>query len=313
VLAEEALELGRACGDPGCIARALFTLSFVAGSREDHERAGELAAEALAVAQQAQLDAWLPFAHNRLGIELFERGDWDSARQHFEEALAHWRAQGHQWGVGTALANLAQCVRAQGDDERAAALYRESLPVAHRQGDKWGVIESLTGLAGIAGAHGQPGLAARLFAAAEAVRETIGLRLQRYVQSEFERAVDAVRKELGEDAFAAEWAAGKALSLDEAIVTAGMIDSARPLASEQARQPAPRQAERPKPVSSAGLTTREIEVLQLLAEGKSSREIGDLLFISHRTATTHVTNIFAKLDVDNRAAAVAKAFQLGLL
>jgi DNA-binding CsgD family transcriptional regulator len=54
-------------------------------------------------------------------------------------------------------------------------------------------------------------------------------------------------------------------------------------------------------------------VLRLLAEGKSSREIGDLLFISHRTATTHVTNMFGKLDVDNRAAAVAKGYQLGLL
>ncbi|MER3487122.1 MAG: hypothetical protein C4345_15225 [Chloroflexota bacterium] len=288
-------------------------MSFVAGSREDHKRAEELAAEALAVAQEAQLDSWLPFAHNRLGIEHYERGAWDSAHQHFAEALAGWRAQQHQWGVGTALANLAQCARAQGDDERAAALYRESLPVAHRQGDKWGVIESLTGLAGVAAAHGQPGLAARLFAAAEAVRETIGLRLQRYVQVEFERAVAAVRKELGEEAFAAEWAAGMALSLDDAIATAAMIDPARPLVSEQARHPAPRQAEPPKPSSTAGLTAREIEVLRLLAEGKSSREIGDLLFISHRTATTHVTNIFAKLDVDNRAAAVAKGFQLGLL
>jgi DNA-binding CsgD family transcriptional regulator len=61
------------------------------------------------------------------------------------------------------------------------------------------------------------------------------------------------------------------------------------------------------------LTPRELEVLRLLAEGKSSREIGDALFISHRTATTHVTNIFAKLDVDNRAAAVARAFQLGIV
>ncbi len=312
-LAEEALRLGRACGDPGCVARALFTLSFVAGSRGDHQQAEALAVEALAVAQQAQLDAWLPFAHNRLGIEHFERGEWESARHHFEEALAHWRAQGHQWGIGTALANLAQCLRIQGDDERAAALYRESLPIAHRQGDKWGVIEILTGLAGIAGTHGQADVATRLFAAAEAVRAAIGLRLQRYVQTELDRAITAVRRALGDEVFAAEWAAGAALSLDDAIATAGLINPALPLPSEKTRQPATRHGEPPKSSSTAGLTAREIEVLRLLAEGKSSREIGDLLFISHRTATTHVTNIFGKLDVDNRAAAVAKGFQLGLL
>lgn len=83
-----------------------------------------------------------------------------------------------------------------------------------------------------------------------------------------------------------------------------------PAPSPAAAKPAPRISE---VVDAGGLTGREIEVLRLLAEGKSSRGIGEELFISHRTATTHVTNIFTKLDVDNRAAAVAKAFQMGIL
>jgi two-component system, NarL family, response regulator LiaR len=83
---------------------------------------------------------------------------------------------------------------------------------------------------------------------------------------------------------------------------------ARMVLQELNRPPQPRQ-----PLTSDPLSGREIEVLRLLAEGKSSREIGEALFISHRTATTHVTNIFTKLDVDNRATAVAKAFQMGIL
>jgi non-specific serine/threonine protein kinase len=53
------------------------------------------------------------------------------------------------------------------------------------------------------------------------------------------------------------------------------------------------------------LTTREIEVARLVAEGKSTREIAETLFISTRTAQTHVTNVLGKLGIDSRAALAA--------
>lgn len=49
------------------------------------------------------------------------------------------------------------------------------------------------------------------------------------------------------------------------------------------------------------LTDREIEILKLIAEGMSNKEIGDQLFISHRTVDTHRTNLMKKLDVHNIA------------
>lgn len=49
------------------------------------------------------------------------------------------------------------------------------------------------------------------------------------------------------------------------------------------------------------LTDREIEILKLIAEGYSNKEIGDQLFISHRTVDTHRTNLMKKLDVHNIA------------
>lgn len=57
------------------------------------------------------------------------------------------------------------------------------------------------------------------------------------------------------------------------------------------------------------LTPREIEILRLIAAGKSNREIGDQLFISHRTVDTHRTNIMKKLDVHNIAGLVRVAFR----
>jgi DNA-binding NarL/FixJ family response regulator len=63
----------------------------------------------------------------------------------------------------------------------------------------------------------------------------------------------------------------------------------------------------------AGLTQREVDVLRLLAQGRTDKEIADALFISYRTVTTHVSHIFTKLDVASRGAAVAAAGRWGLV
>ncbi len=61
------------------------------------------------------------------------------------------------------------------------------------------------------------------------------------------------------------------------------------------------------------LTTREIEILRVIAEGFSNKEIGDQLFISHRTVDTHRTNLMKKLEVHNIAGLVKFAIQNGLV
>jgi DNA-binding NarL/FixJ family response regulator len=70
------------------------------------------------------------------------------------------------------------------------------------------------------------------------------------------------------------------------------------------------------PVNQAlmeGLTEREIEILKLIAEGLSNKEIGDRLFISHRTVDTHRTNLMKKLEVHNIAGLIRFAIKHGLL
>jgi len=62
------------------------------------------------------------------------------------------------------------------------------------------------------------------------------------------------------------------------------------------------------PANSYGLTGRELEVLRLIAGGRSNREIATQLFISEHTVARHVQNIFSKLDVSSRAGATAFAF-----
>jgi DNA-binding CsgD family transcriptional regulator len=64
--------------------------------------------------------------------------------------------------------------------------------------------------------------------------------------------------------------------------------------------------------SAGGLTGREMEVLELIATGKTNRQIAEALFISEKTVARHVSNIFTKLAVTSRAAATAYAYRHGL-
>jgi DNA-binding NarL/FixJ family response regulator len=75
---------------------------------------------------------------------------------------------------------------------------------------------------------------------------------------------------------------------------------------EEEREPAP------EPADELGLTAREREVLMLLAQGRTNREIGEALFMAEKTASVHVSRILAKLDVRSRTEAAAVAHRLGL-
>jgi len=65
-------------------------------------------------------------------------------------------------------------------------------------------------------------------------------------------------------------------------------------------------------VNPAGLTSREVDVVRLIAAGKSNPQIGEELFISLNTVLRHVSNVFGKLEVSNRTEAGIKAIELGV-
>ena len=63
----------------------------------------------------------------------------------------------------------------------------------------------------------------------------------------------------------------------------------------------------------AGLTSREVEVLRLVAQGQSNKEIAAELVLSVRTVERHITNLYGKIDARGKADATAYAFKHGLL
>lgn len=66
-------------------------------------------------------------------------------------------------------------------------------------------------------------------------------------------------------------------------------------------------------IKALGLSSREMEVLQLIAEGLSNSEIGERLFIAETTIKSHVSNLFVKLDVKRRTQAVTRAKALNVI
>ena len=77
--------------------------------------------------------------------------------------------------------------------------------------------------------------------------------------------------------------------------------------------PAAERGTSPTPHFLEELTPREVEVLELMAQGKTNQAIAEILFISRATAKIHVRHIIAKLEVSDRTQAVVRAFELGLV
>jgi two-component system NarL family response regulator len=115
-----------------------------------------------------------------------------------------------------------------------------------------------------------------------------------------------------EDIYRAVKAGAKAYLLKDTARDA-LVDCVRRVHSGETYLPPPLAAKLAERVSGAGLSAREMEVLQRMAAGKSNKEIGAELFISEGTVKSHVKGIFTKLDVVTRTEAVATATRRGLI
>lgn len=175
------------------------------------------------------------------------------------------------------------------------------MTLARRLGYRWHESLCLDGLALVASDSGEHARTARLLGESEVLREATGVPLRPLVQAQHDQIVAETRAVLGEADFAAAWAAGAGSDLDEMFAGA---PASVPAESEGPAEPA-------APVAHHGLTPRELEVVRLLAEGLSDKEIASALFVSRRTAANHVAAILRKLGAPSRAGAVAYAVRQG--
>jgi DNA-binding NarL/FixJ family response regulator len=172
-------------------------------------------------------------------------------------------------------------------------------------GDKWSIASCLEGLAGVVVAEGEPVWAARLWGAAETLRETVGAPIPPVERTDYERAVAVAHAKLGEQAFSAAWAEGRAMTLEQALAAQGRtsVPTATPIPPADTSAP-PAKSPTTYP---AGLTAREVEVLRLVAQGLTDAQVAEHLVISPRTVNGHLRSIYSKIAVTSRSAATRYA------
>jgi DNA-binding CsgD family transcriptional regulator len=269
-------------------------------------RALTLANQALAIARELGNPYELTDILNRLGIEEHNQGHYARASVLYEEGQAIWRDLGCTWELVCVTTNLGVTAQAQGNIAGAAAHYCESLLLLQDIGETWMMEELLALVAALAAETGDRERAARLIGATDRLLEVIGFALAPFIQVIYERARTRLRRELGEEAFAAARGMGERLTRAQALIEAH--DVASVLAGTTVPDD-PAQAAR----SRSDLTPRELDVLRLVAAGHSNAQIAAALFISVPTVKRHLTTILGKLGLPSRSAATAYAHTHGLV
>jgi predicted ATPase/DNA-binding CsgD family transcriptional regulator len=333
-LLKEALALFRIVGDKDRVAYSLYNLATLAGIQGAYDRAPVLFEESLALFKEQGNKRGIALSLLQLADALFNlqgdqtkirplleealalfkavgdkdgiasccffsgklalnQGDIFTARPQLEESLALYREMGDRQRIAQSLCALAKVVAVQDDLTTARGLYEESLTIA-RVGHKLNIASGLEGLASVVALQGEPTWAARLWGAAEALRDAMGAPMATVERPAYEQAVAAARLKLGEKVFAAAWAEGRTMSPEQALA---------------AQRPSPALPSTSPAIYPGGLSTREVEVLRLLAKGLTDKQIAQQLVISRRTVNAHLTSIYGKLQLSSRSAATRYAFE----
>ena len=181
--------------------------------------------------RQSGEEGMVPIARLWPGTILLLQGDHDRAVWVFEEALAMARQGGNMHAASVALYNLAQVALLRDDHEQATRILEEGVTLAELMRDLANLSYFLEGLAVVAGAQGQGERSTRLFGAAEGLMEAVGAPVYNYVKvdpSLYQRTKASALSQLGEEAFEAAWAEGRAMTFEQAVVYALKGDEVSP-------------------------------------------------------------------------------------
>ena len=235
-------------------------------------------------------------ARRSLGFALFLLGDLDGAEGEAQQLLAHAKSGRNEHLRAHALLLLGRVVIARGGVAEAEQHLHESLAAAAPRDFRPVTVSVLESLAHVASLTESPTEAARLLAAVRAARELLGI-VRWPPEPELWTGVEnAVRTELGADAFAASSEEGDALSVEGAVEYATRARGTR---------------KRP-PRGWESLTPTELEVVRHAAAGLTNPEIGERMFISRATVKAHLSHIFAKLGISARTELAAEAARRGI-
>ncbi|HEX4473038.1 MAG TPA: LuxR C-terminal-related transcriptional regulator [Nocardioides sp.] len=260
------------------------------------EEATHLIPAAQLAAREVGNPYWVSYTSWISGLAL-SKVDPPRALETWDDAVAYIADHDVGFFEGFVARDAALMHTSDGQLETALTLFDASIATFLRAGAVSQLIITLASLPALFERLGRPAVARTLIGAM--AREPASFHHVPSLGALGERLRDA----LGEEPAQRMSASGAVMDLPEAAAYAvHQIDVARrALAVAQERR------------GPAGLTAREAQVLVLVAEGRTTREISERLFISAKTADNHIQHIYSKLGVTNRAAATRWAFDQGLV
>jgi predicted ATPase/DNA-binding CsgD family transcriptional regulator len=304
--ANRALQAARDVGDGHILAASHIALALLALRQGDDVRAEPLMTEGARLTRQLGDKGNLPFVLVELARISLRRGDSEAAAMLVKESMEIAEQTGNQLNIASSLIALAHVALQNGASDRAVELLVESIAMSQRSGDVPCIAEVLEELAALAIASGEMRVGARLLGASQNLMANVGFgvgALRTFV--DVADMMTAARSALGEAQLTEAFAAGQALTLEEAVAEALAF---KPLVGRNDVSTSPVAIGSP-----TGLSPRELEVLRLMADGLTNQQIADCLFLSRRTVTSHATSILGKLGLSSRTAAVSYAIRHGLV
>jgi ATP/maltotriose-dependent transcriptional regulator MalT len=338
---EQSLAVAKAAGDQKAIGSAQRALAILAQSRGSSDVARELFEAALDCFRRIDHNLGVGWVLRNLGILSQARGDYDNAARLFHESLLLLEEIGDEPGSARSIGNLGILARIQGQYSEAEDLLSGSLARLEHASDQRGICLALCALALLSILKGEQKLAgtrlerclrlakqigdanceARSLAIIGAAQVRSGepaagialianamgrlRQLDEDEQALLSSAQTEARAKLGGAGYKMVWQKGISTGAADAIAMALDACIRFGVSAIDATEPPPG-----KPLR---LSSREREVLQEIAAGKTNREIADQLVLSEYTVMRHVSNILRKLDAPSRAAAVSIAGAAGLL
>jgi predicted ATPase/DNA-binding CsgD family transcriptional regulator len=326
VIGQAALRAGR-FGD--AVSYIDEALAAAEASGNDWEAGLSLAARAAIAVRQSKLksaqrayEAALEVLgdNNRWGIAQVEygmgtlaraRGDAEMAVRYFQDAMVIFRELDAWPEIARCQAGIGWIAVTSGDFGLAQESLAEGLRLNQACGQRLGIARGLEAFAALAVVRQQPERAARLAGAACQLRESLGHGAG--IGSRIEEVLEFARDRIGTSGAAALFAEGREMRGEDATSYAlGSDDGQSASGPSQAGEPAWTDPARLGRVgglrhdaggahrSPSPLTPREHEIVLLIAQGLSNKEIADELVISPATAARHVANILAKLGFTSR-------------
>ena len=308
---EESVAIFRTLGSEGDLYVALDNLGTALAGHGEYAAARLLFDEEYEISRRRNDPSGIATALMSLGWLLAKEGDEQGAVAPLEQALALRRAIDEKWMIAETLSLLGEIAQRRGALTDAGRLYAEALGLGYEVGDKACMAHLLRQIASIAAARNRTEHAERLIGAAERLGSSKEGAIFHTLVAPDDPAspAPAAQAKPGAGAARVAWAHGRTMTVEEVISFALVTLDA--LEAEVA--PPLNQPERVALRRDFGsLTTREIEVLQLLVRGMTYAQIAERLVVSRRTVNAHVTAIYRKLDVNSRNEATYAALQHGL-